>query len=245
MTELERLAEVGSELEVELLRAGRRDAMPEASRRAILMGLGLLSAFPEPLGDAPRGDAPPSLPAPDPVVAEGAASLGGKVLSAKGILAIAGLGVVGALSTWAGLPKVSSDQPSPASSVRMVTLPERPAEEAPTEEHEQKLAPPEGARSERAHERAPRVRRAAAPKGDSLPLELEAIEAARGALTGGNAALALRLLDRYEARFPRPRLGAEATVLRIEAHVARGEHATAVRLGRAFLAREPQSPYAR
>ena len=73
MTELERLAEVGSELEVELLRAGRRDAMPEASRRAILMGLGLPSAFPEPLGDAPPGDAPPSQPAPEPVVAGGAA----------------------------------------------------------------------------------------------------------------------------------------------------------------------------
>jgi TolA-binding protein len=87
--------------------------------------------------------------------------------------------------------------------------------------------------------------RSAASAKDPLALELAAIDQARGALARGDHALASRLLDRYAARFPKPRLGAEALVLRIETQVASGNRASAERLGKAFLKRNPNSPYAR
>ena len=55
----------------------------------------------------------------------------------------------------------------------------------------------------------------------------------------------LRLLDAYQTRFPRRSLGTEATVLRIETLTKRGDRAQAARLGRDFLARNADGPYAR
>jgi len=80
---------------------------------------------------------------------------------------------------------------------------------------------------------------------DSLSAELTAIEEARRALGQNNHREALRLLDAYPRRFPRPRLGTEATVLRIETLVAMGDRTAAVATGKAFLARNADGPYAR
>ncbi len=85
----------------------------------------------------------------------------------------------------------------------------------------------------------------AAAEGDSLPYEFKAIDGARRALLRGDASGALVQLDEYSRRFPKPRLGAEATVLRIEALVANGQQESAAQIGRAFLARQSKGPYAR
>ena len=52
-------------------------------------------------------------------------------------------------------------------------------------------------------------------------------------------------LDEYARTFPKGRLGTEATMLRIEARVGRGDRDGAARLGKALLARHPRGPYAK
>jgi outer membrane protein assembly factor BamD (BamD/ComL family) len=70
------------------------------------------------------------------------------------------------------------------------------------------------------------------------------LERARAAMTSGNPALALSLLDTYTDRFPHPAMLPEATVLRIEALTKAGDPAAARRAADAFLATYPASPYA-
>jgi len=237
-----RLIEIGSELEVERLRAGRSDAMPKGSEQAILAALGLPVV--PPLPSSPPEPFIEALPttAANSVARDGATALGAKLLSAKGVMAVLGLGVAGVLSAGAAWLGSADDGAPRAPSPQVLALSEHAA--APQAESEE---PPrvEAVPVPPPSEPAPHARKALAPKPDSLPLELEAIEGARAALTRGDASRALKLLDQYAARFPKPRLGAEATLLRIEALVARGDRATATRLGKAFLEREPRSPYAR
>ena len=78
-----------------------------------------------------------------------------------------------------------------------------------------------------------------------LAQELRALEAARRALVQGDPRRSLSLLDEHTAKFSKPRLTAEATVLRIEALTASGETARAHKLGKAFLARHANGPYER
>jgi outer membrane protein assembly factor BamD (BamD/ComL family) len=70
-----------------------------------------------------------------------------------------------------------------------------------------------------------------------------AVDAAGRALRAGDAAGALTALDRYEHDYPRGTLRPEATVLRIEALVARGDRARALILARRFLASHPTSAH--
>lgn len=202
--------------------------MPDKSGRTILAALGLAS----------------------PVAASSAVAVGGKLAFMKGVFIAAGIGAAGTLAVWGGHEMTRPPTPAPAvapppatvappaaprSEIEAIDVGELPATEATESD-----APSD--------EPAPARRAVATPapaKLDTLPLELEAIDNARRALAQGNAALASRLLDRYAARFPKPRLGAEATVLRIETLIARGDRAGASRLGKAFLQNNPKSPYAR
>jgi hypothetical protein len=74
-----------------------------------------------------------------------------------------------------------------------------------------------------------------------LRLELAALDAARSALAGGDAADALDLLDRYARSYPRGRLAVEAEVLRIDAWAKTGRGDIARRRAEAFLRRNPGS----
>jgi hypothetical protein len=98
-------------------------------------------------------------------------------------------------------------------------------------------------RSRRQNDVAP----AAAPGlPSSLSLELRALEPARRAIRAGDAAAALEALDGYAARFPAGVLAQEATVLRIEALLARGDagdRARAERWADELAARYPDSPH--
>lgn len=78
----------------------------------------------------------------------------------------------------------------------------------------------------------------------SLADEVAQLQKAKLALKGGNGAQALSELGTYAQRFPRPMLGAEATVLRIEALSQTGDAARAKSLAEGFLAKNPNSPYA-
>jgi hypothetical protein len=81
------------------------------------------------------------------------------------------------------------------------------------------------------------------PQG-SLADEVAQLQKAKLALKGGSPTLALAELVTYGQRFPRPMLGAEATVLRIEALSQTGDSARAKTLAEGFLAKNPNSPYA-
>jgi hypothetical protein len=84
---------------------------------------------------------------------------------------------------------------------------------------------------------------AAKPQG-SLADEVAQLQKAKLALKSGHPAQALAELSTYSQRFPRPMLGAEASVVRIEALSASGDSARAKSLAEAFLAKNPNSPYA-
>jgi hypothetical protein len=261
LTDLKRLSREGSDFEVELLRAGRRDAMPAKSGQSILAGLGLAPAT-------------------------AAAAAGGTLALFKAALVVAGAGGVGAFAVWGGHSLLSAPgsrgsetvQHAPATTQNNTSHTREKSAvgsqssklEAPKQQQAAKQPAAEAvAKGEAAIEsesnrpaatsaRTPSGQQVATPakppsdrqttksnKGDTLGLELLAIDNARSALARGNRALASRLLDDYAAEFPKPRLHTEATVLRIETLAASGNRAAALRLGQAFLRRDPNSPYAR
>jgi hypothetical protein len=82
------------------------------------------------------------------------------------------------------------------------------------------------------------------PNTQSLAQEVALLDQAREALVKGDALRALSILDGYEAGKIGTTLSAEATLLRIEALVQRGEAARASALAQQFLRANPQSPVA-
>lgn len=246
MTDPKRLSEVGNDVEVELLQAGRSDSIPARSARTILLALGLAPAA------AAAG------------TAASTTAVGMKLTLLKGVMAVAGVGATGALAIWAG-QSLSTPATPPMDTPPSVVVEAPPAmipnvtTQSQAEQSKAEVAPPPKQaiedlelleETEPVNEAAtskPKQRavRSGGSAKDRLALELEAIDEARGALARGDHALASRLLDRYAARYPKPRLGAEALVLRIETQVAAGNRASAERLGSAFLKRNPNSPYAR
>jgi hypothetical protein len=78
----------------------------------------------------------------------------------------------------------------------------------------------------------------------SLGDEVAALDGARRALSAGDANAALVALDAYQRAARRPRLGNEATLLRIEALLRAGRRSEAIVLAQSFADRNPTSPLA-
>jgi hypothetical protein len=78
-----------------------------------------------------------------------------------------------------------------------------------------------------------------------LRAELAALDRARRALRGGNPAVALQELARYEARFPRGALLQEATLLAVEARLEAGDTSGARAVAARVLTVDTTSPHAR
>jgi hypothetical protein len=99
---------------------------------------------------------------------------------------------------------------------------------------------------------APSNPRKARPRGHSIESpsrvdlgdEIASLDRAREALAHGDASRALALVDEYAKEFPGGVLGQEATVVRIEALLARGDRKAADGLARRLLAAHPASPHA-
>jgi outer membrane protein assembly factor BamD (BamD/ComL family) len=72
-----------------------------------------------------------------------------------------------------------------------------------------------------------------------------ALERAQVALAAHDAGGAMRALDRYEVTFPAGRLASEATVLRVQALLARGDAEAASAVADRFFTAHPDSSYAR
>jgi hypothetical protein len=93
--------------------------------------------------------------------------------------------------------------------------------------------------------RTPPVRPSREPvSSNELAEEVAALDRARHAVEGHEAARALELLRGYQKRFPRGYLGREASLLRIEALVENGQRDAAVAAGRKFLSSDPTGPSA-
>jgi len=79
----------------------------------------------------------------------------------------------------------------------------------------------------------------------TLSAEVAALERAQAALAARDAEGAMRALDRYEVTFPTGRLASEATVLRVQSLLARGDQAAASAVADRFFTAHPDSSYAR
>jgi hypothetical protein len=77
----------------------------------------------------------------------------------------------------------------------------------------------------------------------TLGLEVKSIDAARRVLVAGKPERVFQLLDAYERRYPRGKLGQEAALLRIEALARVGQGGQARALAQRLLAQNPRSAH--
>jgi hypothetical protein len=218
------LDEGGSSFESKLLQAGQKDAPAPHNRRRIAAALGVGSVFAA------------------STVATGASATGKAWfgLATAGAVRLAAGVTAGALAIYGGAQVLAPEPPAP--SVKAPVTVSRPA---PAPERKEIVAPaPEAPAPADAAE--PAVRRPAQSNPpDTLSEELAVLDQARRALAKHDHNTALSRLDEYTVRFPKRRLSSEATVLRIETLVKSGDTAQAARLGRDFLGRQPNGPYAK
>jgi hypothetical protein len=230
MTDPTRLTEEagGDELEGSLLRLARNEGPSVDGRRKILAAVAAASAA--------------SLA---PHTAQAATSAGKGLSVAKwGALAVAAVAIpaVVLLSSAEDAPSARLPVPTslkaPATEVKATPLPAPASVEGPATVSLDDLPV--------LPEPVPAPVNAGAPSRPqaSLADEVAQLQKAKLALKAGNPAQALAELGTYSQRFPRPMLGSEATVLRIEALSQSGDGARAKSLAESFLTKNPNSPYA-
>ena len=170
---------------------------------------------------------------------------GGVRAATKGWFAKASFGAASALAIWAGVRATHPNPPeTPVRAPGPVAAAPRPA--APARTAEPPVDPPSAPEPVVTPEPAKPVApaRPAVEREPTLTAELAAVEQARRAFLAHDYSQSLKLLDDYARRFPKRQLASEATLLRIEALAARGDRATAARVGRDFLQNHPNGPYA-
>ncbi|HEX8793809.1 MAG TPA: hypothetical protein VF765_22855 [Polyangiaceae bacterium] len=232
--------EPSSEMEAMLLQAGRARAPEAARRRALVLATAALA------GAGVAAGSSSALAAGSTVV---------KGASAATLHWIAIVGLVGAGAATAAVAlgrhddvRTRSELATTASQPAAAPLPKPVVHQAPA-------APLPSASPETPATSAPATARPpaailpepAAPTSEPstrIGAELSTLDQARAALSAGNHARALSILDDYAMRFPHASMASEATVLRIEALVRAGDPAAARRVADAFLSANPGSPYA-
>lgn len=238
------LHESDSELEQQLLRAGREVELSSAAQARLLSVLGIGAGV--------------------TVASKAAASTGilSKLLGTKGGLVAASavsVGVIGA-GVYFAQSEFSGQRPPPAElEAPQVQLGARApaADDVPAPSAEDVSGMQGGVEREAADEaqgspgateppsRAASRRAARAPApatGDGLGEELALVEAASRASKSGNPRLALQRLGEYRSKFPRGKLALEAQVLRVEAMSQAGQREQAAQLAKGILKRYPNSP---
>lgn len=216
-------------IELELLRAGDADEPSFEAQSAMLGALGLGTAV---LATTKTATAT-------------VATTGARVALAKwwATGAVAAAVAAGGGSYWVFVDNAGSSAPAavtvPAerpSPVRLVSPTSLPPAAAP-DPSVKEAAPERSPRAVGATTRAP----SAAASSSTLQEQIALIDRARTAARSGQPAATLAALAEYSKQFPRGELQQEATMLRIEALVARGDKRSAAVLGRRFLAEHPRS----
>lgn len=204
--------------ELSLLEVARRRRALPSQRAAVLSALGL-------------------------GVTTGAASAAGIAGSTKLVgLALLATSLGVGIAVWSPSrrtpdPSVASTTAKPAAVPSGQSATRGPAPSSPPSEP---AVPP----AEASAKAVGKLRPAAAPSS-SLSRELQVLKQAHEALARGNPNGALAALDDYHARFPQGALGAEETVIRVRALLARGDRARATAIAHQFSAAHPESLYAR
>ncbi len=213
----------GDELEGSLLQLARNEGPSPDGRRKILAAIAAASTA--------------SL-----ATQKAAATTGRGMTAAKwGVLAVAAVAIPAAIllrnaDDSTPLEAVPSALKAPATEVKATPAPPKEADgPAPMALEDLPTLPSEVPAASGAPAGKPQA---------SLADEVAQLQKAKLALKGGSPAQALAELGTYAQRFPRPMLGAEATVLRIEALSQNGDGARAKTLAEGFLAKNPNSPYA-
>ena len=195
-------------------------------------------------------------------VAPASASTAAVVASAKGTAAwklLAVLAAIGGIGTGATFlatrERAPVASPAPAVTTASVVTPE-PITTTPAPQEIASVsvddlptvkAVPSARIAQPAGSSAPSEPAATAPTPSPaarLTEETRAVGAIRASLQKDQTREALRLLDAYEAEFPRGVLAEEAEVLRIETLVRAGDKGEAARRANRFLADRPSSPHA-
>jgi hypothetical protein len=236
MSDPPRLLDTGAtDNERALLRSARADTPARGSADRVFAALTLAgSGQPSPGQNPGGGWTAPAFPVSAPV-------LKGGLLAKLGIVAIAGMGVLGV----GGLIQLVLEKPTipdePREAPRLVTTPSTAPPGLPPAAESVAAQPlPDGTVSTRFKARP----RAAAGVNDSLSAEIRVLDAVRAALDGHNSAAAERALESYAQRFPRGRLKPEAEVLRLAVLVQKGRRAAARTLSQQLLADEAYRAYA-
>lgn len=230
MNDPQRLLDEGAtELELMLLRAGDAEGPSPGARRAAAASLGI-SAAAAVVTSASSAAGMPSLTP----VAKGLAVKWWLLVGALGSVAVG----IGYASSVAG-----TAPPSAAASVTSLTVAPAPSARSEDTTVRAPVAPVESSA-------APTVSRPVAPAPRpttsavvGIQEQIALIDRARSSASAGQPGATLAALDEYQQRFPRGVLQQEATMLRIEALLARGDRANATRLGKSFLAQYPRSAF--
>lgn len=237
MSELRRWSEEGATPDEALLvEVSRRERAPAQTRVRTLEALGVaVAASAATAGAATAGTA---AAAPHIVVKAGFSAL-----AKLAALSVVGGGIVAGAIVVAQRPHVGPTMQEPAPAAPGAGRPSsvEPPPQVPAVTDVSDPAP-----AETAVGNAARSDRATRPHtSDDLARELAALESVQEALAQRDAATSLRLLDRYQARFPHGALSSEATVLRVQALLASGDRGRAQALVEGYCAAHPSSPYAK
>jgi hypothetical protein len=239
MNEPRRLSEVGADdFEHDLILSARRDAPRPAALRRTLASIGVGVSLP--LGVA--------------TVAEGAVAVPvklGAVALTKWLATGVALGVATAggakLTERAFVPPpaavVTTAQPKATPRPEPIPSVAPTGEAARAVEDRTPSAPPATVAAVAAPASAP-VRAPVASPSASLPDEVRSLDAARRALSDGDARGALALIRRYEAEFGSGALLPEARVLEVKALLAVGERSRAAAAAQRIIDLDPPSPHA-
>lgn len=250
--------EEGNAIERALLASGvEHETPPEGARGRALAALGLASPA---AADLPPKSSPAASSA---VLAKSWGVLAAVVVA--GSAAVAG-------SSWQSLEAPAADAPAPATSASPVAtdagggasprvVPERatssspaagatPAEPPTISPHALPDVSQRKSSTSNVRRSAGTAARAEAPPrapvaDDALARETALIDDTRRAVTAGDGARALALLEVHDREFSAGAFQLDAGVLRIEALERAGRSAEAERLARDFLSRHPAGSYAR
>jgi hypothetical protein len=238
MSDISRLLSEGSQLERELLTAGRAERPSARSKQRATLALSVATGVSlwSRLALALRG-----------------ALAGGPLVKITATLAVVGVASWAVVATRRATTLATSvataarRAPAPVTSVALA-----PSDPSPTAVPALAIEAARGPDAAKPPLRAaplpqvterPQHDAASGSAADDLSAEVKAIDQARAALRQPQQTL--RLLDAYARNYPQGRLQQEALVLRVQALLAAGERGQASLLVRHFREQHPASPYAR
>jgi hypothetical protein len=236
-----RIARTGDPFDRALLRAGRNDDPPRGAEDRALAVLGLSAKLaPGSVGPRPGGFSALSGGAPLKVIAV-LLALGaygaGVWMGARWLApAHARSGLSAQVTGPAPVPTPSPASVAPASVARPAEPTDSPPRDPPMP------SPPRDVAASSAAAVASRPTRRPAPgavDGSALSVEITLVQDAARALAGGDAAGALRVLDRYDRKWPHGALAEEAGALRVQALQRTDRAAEARTLARKLLEAHP------